>query len=155
MRKLRLRNSQHWVGFNPPCPKTKASAPSSLCCLRLETHRDHKFRERGAPWRLKHSKVKVIQLHVTLWDPMDCSPPGSTVHGILQARILEWVAIPFCKTSSWPKPGSPVLHRNSLPSKPPGKSNHLPLPSETHPYSTSPALTEGQHFSFLLELYMW
>ena len=103
MRKLRLRSSQHWVGFNPPCPKTKASAPSSLCCLRLETHRDHKFRERGAPWRLKHSKVKVIQLHVTLWDPMDCSPPGSTVHGILQASILEWVAIPFSKGSSWPR----------------------------------------------------
>ena len=86
---------------------------------------------------------------------MDCSPPGSTVHGILQARILEWVAIPFCKGSSWPKPGSPALHRNSLPSEPLGKSNHLPLPCETHPYSTSPALTEGQLFSFLLELYVW
>ena len=34
-------------------------------------------------------------------DPMDCSPPGSSVHGILQARILEWVAMPFSKGSSW------------------------------------------------------
>ena len=34
---------------------------------------------------------------------MDCSQPGSSVHGILQARILEWVAIPFSKGSSWPK----------------------------------------------------
>ena len=34
---------------------------------------------------------------------MDCSPPGSLVHGILQARILEWVAIPFSRGSSWPR----------------------------------------------------
>ena len=34
---------------------------------------------------------------------MDCSPPGSSVHGILQARILEWVAIPFSRGSSWPR----------------------------------------------------
>ena len=36
----------------------------------------------------------------TLCDPMDCSPPGSSVHGILQARILEWVAIPFSREIS-------------------------------------------------------
>ena len=35
--------------------------------------------------------------------PMDCSPPGSSVHGILQARILEWVAIPLSRGSSQPK----------------------------------------------------
>ena len=39
----------------------------------------------------------------TLWDPMDCSPPGSSVHGILQARIPEWVAIPFSRRSSQPR----------------------------------------------------
>ena len=39
----------------------------------------------------------------TLCDPMDWSPPGSSVHGILQARLLEWVAIPFCRGSSWPR----------------------------------------------------
>ena len=33
---------------------------------------------------------------------MDCSPPGSSVYGVLQARILQWVAIPFCKRSSQP-----------------------------------------------------
>ena len=33
--------------------------------------------------------------HVRLCDSMDCSPPGSSVHGILQARILEWIAVPF------------------------------------------------------------
>ena len=42
------------------------------------------------------SEVKVAQLCPTLWDPMD------TVHGILQARILEWVAFPFSRGSSQP-----------------------------------------------------
>ena len=37
---------------------------------------------------------------LTLWDPKDCSPPGSSVHGILQARILEWVAISSSRVSS-------------------------------------------------------
>ena len=37
--------------------------------------------------------VLVAQLCLTLWDPMDCSQPGSSIHGILQARILEWVTI--------------------------------------------------------------
>ena len=39
--------------------------------------------------------------HVQLYDPMDHSPPGSSVHGILQARILEWVAMPSSRGSSW------------------------------------------------------
>ena len=39
----------------------------------------------------------------SLCDPVDCSPPGSSVHGILQARILEWVAIPFSR--DLPNPG--------------------------------------------------
>ena len=44
----------------------------------------------------------VAQLCPTLCDPMDCSPSGSSVHGILQARILEWVAISFSRGSSRP-----------------------------------------------------
>ena len=46
-------------------------------------------------------KVLVTQSCLTLFDPMDCSPPGSSLHGILQARILEWVAIPFSRAFSW------------------------------------------------------
>ena len=42
-----------------------------------------------------YNLVLVTQLCLTLCDPMDCSLPGSSVHGILQARILEWVAISF------------------------------------------------------------
>ena len=45
----------------------------------------------------------VTQSCLTLCDPMDCNPPGSSVHGILKARILEWVAISFSKGSSHPR----------------------------------------------------
>ena len=48
-------------------------------------------------------KVLVAQSCPTLCDPMNCSPSGSYVHGILQARILEWVAMPFSRGSSWPR----------------------------------------------------
>ena len=47
--------------------------------------------------------VLVTQLCLTLCDPMDCSPPGSSVHGIFQARILEWVTISFHRGSSQPR----------------------------------------------------
>ena len=56
---------------------------------------------------LKEFSLSHVQV-VSLCDPMDCSPPGSSVHGILQARILEWVAIPFSKESSQPRDQTPV-----------------------------------------------
>ena len=46
--------------------------------------------------------LKELQSCPTLCDPMKCSPPGSSVHGTLQARILEWVAVPSSRASSWP-----------------------------------------------------
>ena len=48
-------------------------------------------------------KVLVAQSYLTLCSPMDRSPPGSSVHGIFQARILEWVAMSFSRESSWPR----------------------------------------------------
>ena len=51
-------------------------------------------------WKLH---AKSLQLCPSLWDPVDCSPPGSSVHGILQARILEWVAMPSSRGSSRPR----------------------------------------------------
>ena len=48
-------------------------------------------------------EVLLVQSCLTLCNPMDCSPPGSTDHGILQARILWWVAISFFRGSSWPR----------------------------------------------------
>jgi len=47
--------------------------------------------------------VFVAQLCLTLCDSKDCSPPGSSVHGILQARTLKWLAISFSRGSSWPR----------------------------------------------------
>ena len=47
--------------------------------------------------------VSHTQVCPTLWNPMDCSPPGSSVQAIFQTRILEWIAIPFSKRSSWPR----------------------------------------------------
>ena len=51
----------------------------------------------------------VAKLCLTLCDPMDCSPSGSSVHGILQARILEWVAISFSRGSSQQSPSVVIL----------------------------------------------
>ena len=60
----------------------------------------------------------VVKSCLTLCDPIDCSPPGSSVHGILQARILECVAIPFSRQSFWPRDWT---HRLNLPSAPAGR----------------------------------
>ena len=49
------------------------------------------------------SESEVPQLCPTLCDPMDCSIPGSSVHGIFRARVLEWVAMPFSRVSSQPR----------------------------------------------------
>ena len=68
-------------------------------------------------------KVLVAQSCLTLCNPMDCSPPGSPVRGILQVRIPEWVRFP--PPGDLPDPGiklrSPALQADSLPSEPPGK----------------------------------
>ena len=62
-----------------------------------------------------------LQLCLTLCDPVDCSPPGSSVHEILQARILKWAAILFSGDLSHPgiKPTSRTLQVDSLLSEPP------------------------------------
>ena len=71
--------------------------------------------------------VLVIQSWSTLCDPVDCSLPGSSVRGIIQARILGWAAISFSRR--FPNPGieprSPALQADSLPSEPPGKPKCL------------------------------
>ena len=54
--------------------------------------------------------VLVAQSCPTLCDPTDCSPPGSPVHGIFQARVLEWVAISFSRESSLPRDWTQVSH---------------------------------------------
>ena len=73
-------------------------------------------------------KVKVIQSCLTLCDPMEY-----TAHGILQARILEWVAVSFSRDLPNPgiKPRSPTLQVDSLPAELPGKpKNTIPSPED-------------------------
>ena len=59
---------------------------------------------------MKNVCMSVIHSCAALCDPMDCSPPGSSVHGILQARILEWVAISFSRGSLWSRDCIQVSH---------------------------------------------
>ena len=74
----------------------------------------------GSP--LRFMSAKLLQLWPTLFDPMDWNPPGSSVHGIFQASILEWVAMPSSRGPSWPRGLTPFLHwqLGSLPLAPPG-----------------------------------
>ena len=85
------------------------------CC-----HTHHFWPHKGPEWK----KVLVAQSCPTVCSPVDCSPPGSSVHGILQAGTLERAAI-FLPPGGLPspviQPGSPALLADSLPSEPPGK----------------------------------
>ena len=69
------------------------------------------------------SESEVAQSCPTLWNPVDCSQPGFSVHGILQSRILEWVTISL--SGDLPNPGieprSPALEADALTSEPTGK----------------------------------
>ena len=60
--------------------------------------------------KLRKEGRKVAQPCPTLFDPMDCSLPGFSVHGIFQARVLEWVAISFSRGSSRPRDRTRVSH---------------------------------------------
>ena len=80
----------------------------------------------GLPLILHHSCCLVAKSCLTLHDPMDRSPPGYSVHGISQARILDWVVISSSRGSSRPRDQtdsllSPELAGRFLTAKPPGK----------------------------------
>ena len=69
--------------------------------------------------------VLVTHSCPALWDTMDCSPPGSSFYGILKARILEWVVIPFSRGSSWPRDWTLVsCTADRLSSEPPEKPKY-------------------------------
>ena len=86
---------------------------SSLVVQGLKLHNPNAGGQSSIPGQGTRSPVLQLRVHVrggkslqlctTLWDPIDCSPPGSSVHGILQARILEWVAMPSSR--DLPDPG--------------------------------------------------
>ena len=67
----------------------------------------------GLPLPSPMHESEVAQSCLTLSDPMDCSPPGSSVHGIFQARVLEWVAIGFTHIQMGTMPAPPLMQRVS------------------------------------------
>ena len=83
-------------------PQVENYKPSRACVITEATYPPHAGVKKRQ--RTPVQKVLVSQSCPTLFDPIDCSPPGSSVHRILQAkRIPEWVAIPFSKGSSQPR----------------------------------------------------
>ena len=99
---LGFSRQEHWSGL--PFPSLSLSDPQrphGLQPTRLLHPWDSPGKNTGVGchFLLQCRKVKseseIAQLCPTLSDPMDCSPPGSSVHGIFQARVLEWVAIAF------------------------------------------------------------
>ena len=93
---------------------------------------------------LKVSVCSVVKLGLTLCDPVDCSLPGSIVHGILQASILRWVTIFLSRGSSWPRDRTPCLLHwqvDSLPLSHQGRSkleSQQALGRKVKPRSLSP-----------------
>ena len=75
---LWLQEFMSWSSLSMPWRKWRHWSLSSLCCC------------------------LVCKSYPTLWEPMDYSPSGSYLYGILQARLLKWVAIAFSRGSSWP-----------------------------------------------------
>ena len=111
-----------------------------MCCKwKIRSEFQRQYLRKKSPAVFYIDCCLVTKSCPTVWDPMDCSLPGSSIHGILQARILEWVAtafsrgqriIPFSGDFPHPgvKPGFPMWQTDSLPSEPPGKLLSFPVP---------------------------
>ena len=135
-----------WVNSNSPTKSRVSSWGQELYWSRRCGH---------SPWPTlpgDHLKVKgLVALPCqTLWGPMDYSPPGSSIHGIFQAKILGWVAIPFSRGSSRPRGRTWVSHIT-------GRFFTIWTNREaTHtvpnlPWSSSVSLPEGSARAFMKE----
>ena len=89
--------------------------------MNVQKGKEHRAASMERSQALSKKKGLLAQSYLTLCDSMDCSLPGSSVHENVQARILEWVAMPFSRGSSHPRIelGSPTPRVDSLPSEPP------------------------------------
>ena len=97
-----------FVIFDLTCPWPSSFLRAPFLLQQRERERDQQFPCRpGFPFlRIPHkekSESEVTQSCLTLCNPMDCSPPRFSIHGIFQARVLDWVAISFSRGSSWPR----------------------------------------------------
>ena len=88
------------ISYSLPRPEFSVMSQKPICI----------FFPQCLPQLFKVWVSEVAQSCLTLCDPMDCSLPGSSIHGIFQARILEWVAISFSRRSSWPRDWTHVSH---------------------------------------------
>ena len=113
-------------------PQTAAhQAPPSLGFSRQEHWSGLPF---PSPMHERKSESEVAQSCLTLSDPMDCSLPGSSVHGIFQARVLEWVALALCvceQDPNWTEVSLPCLWHSRLLCS----ALFFRFFSETNPYS--------------------
>ena len=118
---------------------------SKIAFFLIGEHRQVLVQELSIQNVLKVVKVLVTQLRPTLCNSVDCSPPGFSVHGILQASILEWVAMPSSRGASQPRNQIHVSsislywQGDSLPLVPPGAF----LAART--VKNLPAVQETQH----------
>ena len=85
-----LINETYWLKENRTSQKKNCVALESKCCSKLNLK---------LVWN--HLESEVTQSCLTLHDPMDCSLPGSSIHGIFHAKVLEWVAIAFSSAWNW------------------------------------------------------
>ena len=76
--------------------------------------------------------AKLLQSYSTLYDSMDCSPPGPSVHGILQARTLEWVAMPSSRGSSQPRDQMQISYASCVGRRVHYHQHHLESPTGLH-----------------------
>ena len=99
-------------------------------------------------WEIHLCVCSVAQLCLTLWDHMDYSPPGSSVHGISQARMLEWVAVSYSREFSWPRDWTHIscVAGRFFTNEPPGK----PVEFTTTPKSTGSCLWVMSFFVALI-----
>ena len=96
-----------------------------------------------------NSTAKLLQLCPILWDSRDCNPPGSWVHGILQARMLEWVAISFSRGIFLTQGSNPhLLHLLHwlVGSLPPAPLDNVKLSSEQYALPSAVCTSDCSHY---------
>ena len=96
------RGQERWVSRNPGSSRLVQWSAVNRMGL-LATVSTGKTEPLFSAWAWIRSPKLCVLSRPILCDPMDCGPPGSSVHGIPQGRRLEWVAVPSSRGSSWPR----------------------------------------------------
>ena len=118
--KNKQEGSPHHFDNQPSLETTRKSFRNQILLKKKNKHKIETLIWKGSGSHITAPRLyqedcvcvcSVIQSCLTVCDPMDCSLPGSYVHGIFQAKILEWVAISYSRRSSWPRdPNLCLLH---------------------------------------------